>query len=243
MFAIFKREIRAFFTSAIGYLIIGLFLTLTGLFLWVFKGPYNIFENGFADLSSFFLLVPWIFIFLIPAITMRSFSEERKMGTLELLFIKPISILDMVLGKFFGNSVLAVIALIPTWLYIWCIWILGTTPGNLDLGVVLGSYFGLLFLIFTYTAIGVFCSSLSQNQIVTFILSVAGCFFLYYGFEGIATLIPTGSSALLIRNLGMKAHFDSIARGVVDIRDLVYFISLTLFFIYSTTVHLKNLVR
>ena len=243
MLAIFKREIRSFFTSSIGYLVVGLFLVLTGLFLWVFKGPYNIFDAGFAELSNFFLLVPWIFLFLIPAITMKSFSEERKMGTLELLFIKPISLWETVLGKFFGNALLAIIALMPTLIYVYVIWQLGTTAGNLDMGVVWGSYFGLLFLVSTYTAIGVFCSSLTSNQIVSFIVAAGVSFLLYYGFEGIASLTGDGSLALQVKNLGMKAHFDSVARGILDLQDLVYFMSITLFFLYLTTAHLKNLSR
>ncbi len=243
MLAIFKREIRSFFTSSIGYLVVGLFLVLTGLFLWVFKGPYNIFDAGFAELSNFFLLVPWIFLFLIPAITMKSFSEERKMGTLELLFIKPISLWETVLGKFFGNALLAIIALMPTLIYVYVIWQLGTTSGNLDMGVVWGSYFGLLFLVCAYTAIGVFCSSLTSNQIVSFIVAAGVSFLLYYGFEGIASLTGDGSLALQVKNLGMKAHFDSVARGILDLQDLVYFMSITLFFLYLTTAHLKNLSR
>ena len=143
MIAIFKREIQSFFTSPIGYLVVGLFLVLNGLFLWVFKGPFNIFEYGFADLGNFFLLAPWVFLFLIPAITMKSFSEEKKLGTLELLFIKPISLWETVIGKFLGTFCLALIAILPTLLYVYTISQLGVTIGNLDMGMVLGSYFGL----------------------------------------------------------------------------------------------------
>ncbi|MEL6918231.1 MAG: gliding motility-associated ABC transporter permease subunit GldF, partial [Bacteroidota bacterium] len=147
MLAIFKREIQSFFTSPIGYLVIGLFLILNGLFLWVFKGQFNIFEYGFADLGNFFLLAPWVFLFLIPAITMKSFSEERKLGTLELLLIKPIGIWKTVIGKFLGTVSLVLIAIAPTLLYVYTISQLGSTIGNLDTGVVLGSYFGLFFMI------------------------------------------------------------------------------------------------
>lgn len=243
MFAIFKREVRSFFTSPIGYLAIGIFLTLNGLFLWVFKGPFNIFEAGFANLDNFFLLAPWAFLFLIPAITMKSFSEERKLGTLELLFIKPLSLWQTVMGKFLGTLTLAVLALIPTLLYVYCISRLGTSLGNLDIGVVIGSYFGLLFLTATYSAIGLLCSAATENQIVAFILAVALCFFLYYGLEGIATLFTDGGFSLSVQNWGMKAHFESIARGVIDTRDLVYFIALALFFLYLTVVQLQKLNR
>lgn len=241
MFAIYKREIQQFFTSSIGYLVIGLFLIFNGLFLWVFKGQYNIFDYGFADLSNFFLLVPWVFLFIIPAITMKTFSEEKKSGTIELLFIKPISLWQTVLGKFFGTLTLAILAVIPTLLYVYSVSELGTTTGNLDMGVVTGSYFGLLFLIGAYTAIGLFASTLSENQIVAFLLGIIICFIAYYGFEGIATLIAEGDTSVFIASMGMKHHFNSIARGVIDTRDLIYFVTLTLFFLYLTIVQLKKL--
>ena len=240
MLAIFKREIQSFFTSPIGYLVIGLFLTLNGLFLWVFKGPYNIFDYGFADLSNFFLLAPWVFLFLIPAVTMKSFSEEKKLGTLELLFIKPISLWETVLGKFLGTFCLALIAIIPTLLYVYTISQLGVTKGNLDMGMVIGSYFGLLFLISSYTAIGLFASTLSENQIVAFIIGMVLCFLMLYGFESLATILPTAPMVLFVEQLGMMAHFESIARGVLDTRDIIYFISLTLFFLFLTINQLKN---
>ncbi|MET6990965.1 gliding motility-associated ABC transporter permease subunit GldF [Sediminicola arcticus] len=240
MLAIYKREIQAFFTSPIGYLVIGLFLVLMGLFLWVFKGPFNIFEYGFADLDKFFLLAPWVFLFLIPAITMRSFSEEIKLGTLELLFIKPIAVSHTVLGKFLGTLTLAVIAIIPTFLYVYCVSQLGTTVGNLDMGVVFGSYFGLLFLIGSFIAIGLFTSTLTENQIVAFILGIVLCFSLYYGFEGMASVVPDGEISVFLENLGMKAHFTNISKGVLDTRDFIYFLSICLFFLYLTVVQLKN---
>ena len=241
MLAVFKKEIRSFFTSPIGYLIIGLFLVLNGLFLWVFKGQFNILDYGFADLSNFFLLSPWVFLFLIPAITMKSFSEERKLGTLELLLIKPISTLKVILGKFGGAFVLCVLAIIPTIIYVFTISNLGIIKGNYDLGIILGSYFGLLFLIATYTSIGVFASSLSENQILSFILGIVLCFIVFYGFEALATLFSDGDTSELIKSFGLKAHFNSIARGIIDIRDIIYFLSLTCFFLYMTIIRLKNL--
>ncbi|QCW99694.1 gliding motility-associated ABC transporter permease subunit GldF [Aggregatimonas sangjinii] len=240
MLAIFKREIQSFFASPVGYLVVGLFLILNGLFLWVFRGDFNIFDYGFADLGKFFSLAPWIFLFLIPALTMKSFSEEKKLGTLELLVIKPISLWQTVLGKFLGTLVLALIALAPTLLYVYTVSQLGTTVGNLDMGLVAGYYFGAIFLIACYTAIGVFSSTLSQNQIAVFIIAIVVCFMLYYGFEGVSTLIPNGQVSVFVRGLGMQAHFESIARGVIDTRDLTYFASLTLFFLFLTVVQLKN---
>lgn len=243
MSAIFRREIKAFFTSPIGYLIIGLFLVLNGLFLWVFRGPFNIFDYGLADLSNFFLLAPWVFLFLIPALTMRSFSEERKLGTLELLFIKPLTIWQVVLGKFSGTFTLAVMALVPTLLYVYTVSKLGVIEGNLDMGLAIGSYFGTLFLMLCYTAIGIFCSTLSENQIVAFIIGVVLCFLLYYGFEALSTIFEEGNMSLFMKSLGMKSHFESVARGVLDTKDLVYFISLTTFFLFLTVVQLKNTNR
>ncbi|MEM9648323.1 MAG: gliding motility-associated ABC transporter permease subunit GldF [Bacteroidota bacterium] len=243
MFAIFKREVQSFFTSPIGYLIVGLFLLLNGLFLWVFKGDYNIFDYGFADLGNLFLLAPWIFIFLVPAITMKSFSEERKVGTLELLLIKPISTWKLVLGKFWGAFLLCVIAVLPTLIYVWAISKLGISEGNYDLGVVMGSYFGLLFLMASYTAIGIFTSTLSENQIISFILGILICFIFFNGFEALSTLFSSGETPRLIQGLGAKAHFDSIGRGILDTRDLVYFISTTLLFLFLTNERLKQLPK
>ncbi|HPE83336.1 MAG TPA: gliding motility-associated ABC transporter permease subunit GldF [Aequorivita sp.] len=234
MFTIIKREINSFFSSTIGYLVIAVFLVINGLFLWVFSGSYNILDSGFADLSPYFELAPWVLLFLIPAVCMRAFSDEMKMGTLELLLTKPVSLRQIVLGKYFGAVILISIALIPTILYVFTISELGNPPGNLDVGSTIGSYIGLLFLVLAYTSIGIFSSTLSQNQIVTFIIAVFLCFALYYGFEGFT------SSTFDISNLGMKAHFDSVARGVLDTRDLIYFLSVTVFFIALTIFKLKK---
>ena len=240
MLAIFKREVLSFLMTPVGYLIIGFFLVLNGLFLWVFKGDFNIFEYGFADLSNFFLLTPWVFLFLIPAVTMKSFSEEKKAGTLELLYIKPVSLGQTVYGKFFGALFLVVIALIPTFLYGICISQLGITQGNLDWGLIYGSYFGLFFLAMSYTAIGIFTSTLTENQIVAFILALVVCFMFYYGFEGVSTLFTDGGTAQFVMSLGMKSHFEGISRGVLDSRDLIYFFSLSVLFLFFAIVQLKN---
>ena len=236
MFAILKKEINSFFASPIGYLVIGVFLLLNGLFLWVFKGEFNILDYGFADLTSFFLLAPWILMFLIPAVTMRSFADEKKQGTLELLLTKPISHLNIVLGKYFGAFVLILISLTPTLLYVFTVYQLGNPVGNLDMGSTLGSYFGLLFLIAAYTAIGIFTSSLSDNQIVAFIIAVVLCLLFYIGFEGISEF----TSSNFIEQLGMNIHFKSMSRGVLDTRDIIYFISLTIFFLILTKLNINK---
>lgn len=239
MFSILKKEINSFFASPIGYLVVAVFLLLNGLFLWVFKGDFNILDNGFADLSSFFLLSPWILIFLIPAVTMRSFSDEKKQGTLELLLTKPISNLHIVLGKYFGAFILILIALVPTLLYVVTVSKLGATEGNLDIESTMGSYFGLLFLVAAYTSIGIFASTLSDNQIVAFIIAVFICFFFYFGFEGLSDYKIFGD-ALYLEKLGMASHFQSMGRGVLDTRDMLYFISITLFFIVLTTLNIQK---
>lgn len=239
MFSILKKEINSFFASPIGYLVIAVFLLLNGLFLWLFKGDFNILDNGFADLSSFFLLSPWIFIFLIPAITMRSFSDEKKQGTLELLLTKPINHLQIVLGKYFGALILVIIAILPTLLYVYTISKLGNPEGNLDIGSIIGSYIGLLFLASTYIAIGLFASTLSDNQIVAFIVAVFICFFFYFGFEGLANYKLFGDT-FYIEKLGMSSHFESMGRGVMDTRDLLYFLSITAFFIALTKFNIKK---
>lgn len=236
MTAIIKKEINSFFASPIGYLVIGIFLVLNGLFLWVFGGDYNIFDSGFADLAPFFELAPWILLFLIPAVTMRAFSDELKLGTMELLLTKPLALRTIVFGKYLGSVILLVIALAPTLLYILTISSLGNPAGNWDVGSTVGSYIGLFFLAAAYIAIGIFGSSLSSNQIVAFLISVFLCFALYYGFEGLATL----EFGIPLDKLGMKAHFDSVSRGVLDTRDLVYFLSVTALFLIFTVFKLNK---
>lgn len=240
MLAIIQREIQSFFGSVIGYLVIAVFLIVNGLFLWVFKGPFNILDAGFADLSAFFQLAPWVLLFLIPAVTMRSFSDEKRMGTLELLLTKPLSLIQIVCGKYFGALFLIVLALLPTLLYILTISELGNPAGNWDFGSTVGSYIGLLFLIIGYTAIGIFSSTLSENQIVAFIIAVFLCFFMYYGFEGLAGYALFGSYDVYISSLGMQSHFDSVARGVLDTRDSIYFISVALFFLGLTVLKFEK---
>jgi len=237
MKSIIIREIQSFFGSLIGYLVIGVFLISNGVFLWVFEGEYNILNSGFADLSPFFTLAPMVLIFLIPAVTMRSFSDEKKQGTLELLLTKPVSIWQITLGKFLGSMFLICIAIIPTFIYVKVISDLGLSQGNIDMGSTIGSYLGLVLLISSYSAIGIFTSTLSENQIIAFIFSIALCFFLYFGFESLSQIIPNAQNQ--ISSLGMQNHFKSIGRGVIDTRDVIYFISITILFLSFTVYNLK----
>ncbi len=240
MFSVLKKEINSFFASPIGYLVIGLFLVVNGLFLWIFRGEYNILDSGFASLEPFFTLSPWIFLFLIPAITMKSFSEEIKQGTLELLLTKPLSIGEIVMGKYFGALSLVILALVPTLLYVVTLFYLGKPQGNLDMGVMIGSYAGLILLGGSYAAIGIFASILSPNQIVAFILSVFLCFISFFAFDALANLGTHNLGAFGIEDLGLREHYDSIGRGVIDTRDLLYFLSFILFFLAVTKFSLSN---
>jgi ABC-2 type transport system permease protein len=238
MFAILKKEFNSFFASPIAYLVIGVFLLINGLFLFIFNDDFNILNAGFADVNAFFYLAPWVFLFLIPAVTMKSFSDELNTGTIELLKTKPISDWQIVLGKFWASLLLISIAIIPTFVYVYTVYQLGNPIGNIDFGSTIGSYIGLFFLALTYTAVGLFTSTLSKNQIVAFILGVFITFFLFYGFDAIASSF--GSDSFTIQQLGINEHFKSISRGVIDTRDLSYFLSVTFFFLFITKTRLEN---
>lgn len=239
MKAIFLKEFNSFFSGLTGYLVIALFLLLTGLFVFVFEGDFNILDYGFADLSPFFLIVPWLFIFLIPAITMRSLTSERDLGTLELLVTRPLSLRKLLLGKYLAAVALMILAILPTLIYIYSIGQLGEEVNNLDYGSTFGSYLGLVFIALTYTSIGVFSSTVTSNQIVAFLLAAVLSFLFYFGFESASTLFP---DALFIEQIGLKYHFESIARGVIDTRDLIYFISIAVFFFALSEISLKQIL-
>ncbi|MDO5106311.1 gliding motility-associated ABC transporter permease subunit GldF [Capnocytophaga sp.] len=236
MYALFKKEIRYFFTSPIGFTVIGIFVLLNGLFLWILKSDYNIFNSGFADLLPFFRISSWIFVFLVPALTMRAISEEKRSGMLALLFTKPVSIWRMVLGKYFGILFLLVIILIPSFLYIYMVWILGNPIGNLDVAGTIGSYVALLLLVATFAAVGLWASSVTANQIISFVLAAFLCFFLFFGLDqSVELLFPESFS-----QFGFQSHFEAISRGVIDTRDVLYFLSVIGFFLYVTTLSLNS---
>lgn len=228
MISILKKELLTFFASAIGYLVIGLFLLANGLLLWVFKSDYNILNTGFADLNGFFDISPWLFFFIIPAITMRSFVDEKAIGTLEILKSKPLTNWQLLLGKYLGSFILIVLSLLPTIIYIYSINSLSNPVGNIDLGPILGAYLGLFLIASSYTAIGIFASLISKNQIVAFLLAVIICFILFYGFEALDTL---NSNDFNWAYFGMKFHYNSLARGLIDTRDIIYFLSISILFL------------
>ena len=240
MFTLFKKEISSFLNSLLGYIVIAVFLLVNGLFLWVFPMESNILDFGYANIDGLFLIAPFVFLFLIPAITMRFFAEEKKTGTIELLMTRPLTDLQVILAKYFAALLLVVISLIPTFLYFFSVYQLGFPVGNLDVGGILGSYFGLLFLGASFVAIGLFASSITDNQIISFILAVFLSGFAYLGFEFIYGLDLFGKVDLFIQTLGISAHYSSMSRGVIDTRDLIYFISLIAFFILLTKTSLES---
>ncbi len=233
MLTILKKEIRSFLSSLIAYVVMIVFLIAIGLFMWVLP-DYNVLDLGYANLDTLFDMAPWVFIFLISAITMRSFSEEKKTGTIEILTTKPISDLQIILGKYFASVVLVLFVLLPTLLYYYTIYQLGAPKGNLDSGAILGSYIGLFFLASAFAAIGIFSSAVSDNQIVSFILSMFLCYCFYNVFDLFADFKLLGSYDSVVASLGINSHYQSISRGVIDSRDVLYFVSIILAFVWAT---------
>ena len=240
MFSLFKKELASFFSSLTGYLTIVVFLVLTGLMLWVFKSDFNILDYGYAGMDGLFIIGPFLYLFLIPAITMRMIAEEKRNGTMELLLTKPISEMTLIWAKFLAGLVLVAISLLPTLVGYFSVVALGDPVGNVDSGSVAGSYLGLLLLGAAFVAIGIFASSLTNNQIVAFILAALMCAFMHLGFEAICRMGFLGSAELVVRQLGMSYHYDSISRGVVDSRDVIYFASVTALFMMATRMVLQS---
>ncbi|MBL7864815.1 MAG: gliding motility-associated ABC transporter permease subunit GldF [Cyclobacteriaceae bacterium] len=222
MLHIFKKEFNGFLDSLIGVAVVVVFLIAIGLLTWVFPET-SVLDYGFADMETLFTLGPFVLIFLVPAITMRSFAEERKLGTLEWLLTKPVSEGSIVFGKFLAAVCLVIIALIPTITYYFTLSYLGDPPGNIDTSAVIGSYTGMVLLGAVFCSIGIFASTLVTNQVVSFMLAAFLCFFFYAGFDSAAALTNDGATALLIKQLGIQYHFESMSRGLIDSRDLVYF--------------------
>jgi len=239
MYTIFKKEIAAFLSSLIAYIAIVIFLIVLGLFVWVFPDT-SVLNYGFSTLDSLFNIAPWVFMFLIPAITMRSFSEENKTGTIELLTTRPITDTQIILGKYFAGLVLVFFAILPTLIYYFSIYQLGSVKGNIDSGAVIGSYIGLLFLGACFVSVGIFCSAMSDNQIVAFIIAVFLCFIAYSGFESFSQLDLFGRVDDFVAKLGISNHYLSISRGIMDSRDVIYFMSFIILFILGTKTKLAS---
>lgn len=224
MFSIYIKEINSFLDSLIAYIVIGVFLTGIGLLMWVFPET-SVLNYGFADMTTLFALGPYVFMFLIPAITMRTFAEEKRAGTIELLLTRPLTEWDIILGKYLSSFTLVLFAIIPTLVYYFSIYKLGNPEGNLDSAGIAGSYIGLALLGAVFTAIGVLASSLTENQIVAFIVAVFFCFIFYSGFGSFASIDVWQSSSLFIEKMGILYHYTSMSKGLIDSRDLVYFLS------------------
>lgn len=238
MWAICKKELRQSFTSLTGYIAIIVFLLVNGLMLFVFED--NIFDFGYATLDRFFQLAPWILLLLIPAITMRSFADEFKTGTYEILQTRPLTRLQIVSGKYLGSLIVVFIALIPTIVYILSIQKLSSADG-IDVGATIGSYIGLFFLAAVFTSIGVCASSFTNNSVVAFIAALIGCVLLYYGFSAISKLPGLNDGAdYYIEMAGIDFHYHSISRGLIDTRDVIYFLSVIFLFISITS---RNLIK
>ena len=240
MLTIFRKEINLFFSSLIGYIALVIFLVITGLFLWVFPET-NLLDYGYASLEQLFLLAPCVFMLLIPAISMRSLAEEVNLGTFEILATKPVTDWQIVLGKYFAALFLAIFAILPTFIYFYTAYQLGSPVGNIDTGAAIGSYLGLVFLAAAFCAMGIFASALTANQIVAFLLAVFLCFIFYQGFDYFSALnLFYGKADYFIQQLGINAHYNAISRGVADTRDILYFISLSGCFLYLTKMVLES---
>ncbi len=241
MSALYFKELRSFLSSLIGYIVISVFLIINGLFLWVLPNEFNILDYGYANLDGLFILAPFVFLFLIPAISMRSFADEKKSGTDELLFTRPLSEMQIILAKYFASVSLVFLARIPTLIYYISVFHLGFPKGNIDSGSFWGSYIGLLFLAAAFTSIGIFASSLTSNQVISFVIAIVLNAFVYMGFEFIYSLELFGSFDLLIKSLGISDHYGSISRGVIDTRDLIYFLSIIFLFLFLTKFSLSRM--
>jgi len=237
MIRIFAKEFNGFLHSLIAYLVIGVFLTGMGLLTWVFPET-SVLDYGFADLDTLFSMGPYVFIFLIPAITMKSFAEEKKMGTLELLFTKPLTDWDIVAGKFLAAFALVLVAILPTVIYYFSIVKLGNPVGNIDTASVIGSYIGLALLAAIFCAIGILASTLSNSQIVSFVLAAFFCFLFYTGFDSLSSF--AGENVLLIKQMGILYHYEALSKGLIDSRDVIYSISVTGFFLLTTRIVLGS---
>jgi len=233
MITILKKEFRSFLSLLIAYVVMIVFLLITGLITWVFA-DLNILDNGYANMDVMFNFAPIVFIFLVSAITMRSFSEEKKVGTLETITTKPISDMSIILGKYFACLLLVLITILPTLIYYYSVYQLGNPVGNIDTGAVIGSYIGLIFLAAIYAAIGIFSSSLTDNQIVAFILSMFLCFFFYMAFDLLKNIDVLKGAQFGIDWFGIGYHYNNISFGRVDTRDIIYFLSMIGLFIFST---------
>ncbi len=225
MLAIFRKEINGFFSSLTGYIVIISFLLINSLFMWVFPGEWNILDSGYSGLDTLFFISPWVFLFLVPAVTMRMIAEEKRLGTIELIFSRPLNEREIVYGKYLASVALVILALLPGFIYYVSVSTLGEIPGNLDKGGTMGAFIGLFFLASVYASAGILASSLTDNQVIAFMIAVVICFSLYMGFDSLAYLPGLREMDELVIGLGINEHYKSMSRGVIDIRDIAYFMA------------------
>lgn len=240
MIAIFKKELWNFFGNWSAWIIIAAFGLIGTLFLFFFENDFNIFDIGSATLQSYFVLAPWLLMFIIPAISMRSLAEEQQAGTLQWLFSQPVRISEIVLGKFFAVWVVGILCLLPSLIYLYTVYVLGVPAGNIDLGATLGSYFGMVILIAVFAAVGILASSLSQNQIMAYLLGVFMCFILYFGIEQLASYKLLGGADYILSGLGFYQHFIGFTRGLIDLRDVCYFLLVIGISLYLSVTFVKR---
>lgn len=243
MRSIFIKEINSFFSSIVGYVALLVFLGACSLFLWILPES-SILSYGYANLDRFFEIAPWLLLLLVPAVTMRAFADEFRTGTIEWLSTKPLTDIDIIVGKYLATMALIVFALSPTLIYVYTISNLSFVDVGLDTGAIIGSYIGLFFLAATFAAVGVFCSSLTANQVVGFLISLFACGLLYTGYEHLSKL-PKFSWGIdyYLSMIGMEFHYNSISRGLIDSRDVIYFLSIIIFFISLTRFSLSSRTR
>jgi ABC-2 type transport system permease protein len=241
MLAIFRKEISGFFSNLTGYVVIIVFLLINSLFMWVLPGELNILDSGYAGLDTLFFISPWVFLFLVPAITMRMIAEEKRLGTIELLYSRPVTERAVIYGKYLASVSLVLLSLLPGLIYYLSVWYLGETHGNLDVGGTWGALAGLFFLAAIYASAGIFASSLTENQVIAFIIAVLICFIMLAGFDSFAYLPGLKKLDEVIIGLGINEHYKSMSRGVIDIKDVTYFLSVVV--IFNEATRLKMLSR
>lgn len=240
MLPIFRKEISGFFSNLTGYMVIIIFLLINSMFMWVFPGEWNILDRGYAGLDTLFFISPWVFLFLVPAVTMRMIAEEKRLGTIELIYSKPVSERAIVYGKYLSSVVLVLLALLPGMIYYFSVYSLGEVPGNIDNGGTAGAFIGLFFLACIYAAAGLFASSLTDNQVIAFIIGVVICFFLFAGFDSFAYLPGLKKFDEFVIRLGINEHYKSMSRGVIDSRDIAYFLGVIAIFNEITVFNLDS---
>lgn len=240
MWSLFYKELRQLFNSLTAYMVIIVFLLVNSLFIWVFPGQLNILDSGYASLDPLFVIAPWVFLLLIPAVCMRLFSEEKKNGTIELILTKPLMEWEIILAKYLAGLSLVLFSLLPGLFYFLTVYYLGNPIGNMDIGGTWGSFIGLFFLAAIYVAIGLFSSSLTDNQIVAFLVGMILSFFFYMGFEQLAGLLPLGKASFILNKFGIMPYYLHMSKGILDLRDVVYFISTIALFLFSTKIILQS---